>query len=671
MLFLGALPLLPAQGPVTKTPAEKAPAKKMLSLRESTPYVGVDFSGRGFVLPTWEDSKTLKYESPYGSRYEDVLSGKPKMGPAKKEEAEAEIPDAQEVYASPDGKQVAYVKEHNLYVLDRATKKTWPVSNNGNELLRYGRLDWVYQEEVYTRGEWRAHWWSPDSKKLAFMRLDESKVKTFTVIDHVPATSLDKDKTVKELREHYPKAGDPNPKVAIGVALPAQNKVLWVDLSKYDPDILVVRTGWTPDNQLLLQVDLTSGAVTRLLREESKTWVNILDVPWFLYDGSFIWLSERSGFNHIYHYKGDKLLAAVTQGDWAVREILHMDAKEEFLLFTAGKDGALNNNLYRIGLDGKGLQRLTQGDGSHEVSLSIDGKQFVDRYSSVTQPPRMQLCDDEGKVLREMGEVRVPNPPGFALQTKELLQIPARDGFLLDATVLLPGKDAAKRKAGHPVFLDTYSGPNFPSVRNSWNYDSFHQFLAQQGVIVLQLNVRSASGRSQADTGTCYLNLGAVELRDLEDAVDWVCAKRGGDAQRVGISGWSYGGFMTAYALTHSKKFALGLAGAGVYDWRMYDSIYTERYMRTPQENKDGYRKSSVVEAAKNLHGHLLLMHGTMDDNVHLQNAMQLVHALQNSGKSFELMLYPKMKHGPNSLKQLSHRHNLQWRAIEEHLLAP
>jgi dipeptidyl-peptidase 4 len=256
----------------------------------------------------------------------------------------------------------------------------------------------------------------------------------------------------------------------------------------------------------------------------------------------------------------------------------------------------------------------------------------------------------------------------YAFSDRQRVTIPTRDGYELDACVQLPPDWSADTK--YPVFLPTYSGPDAPSVRDAWQHSTYHQFLAQQGFVILQVNVRSASGRGQAHTGTCYRQLGVQELKDLEDAVDHVCAHFGGDPQRVAISGWSYGGFMTAYALTHSDKFALGLAGAGVYDWRLYDTIYTERYMRTPQENAAGYDATSVIKAAKNLHGHLVLVHGTMDDNVHEQNTMQLLWALQTAGvQDFELMVYPRSRHRLHRQVD-AHSREFQWLRLKKLLPA-
>ncbi|MHC4512390.1 MAG: S9 family peptidase [Planctomycetota bacterium] len=589
------------------------------------------------------------------------------------------------VHLSPTEGNVAFVQANNLFVVDTNSARLWQVTQDGGDEFRNGKLDWVYQEELYGRGKYRAHWWSPNGRFVAYLRLDERKVKTFTVIDHVPA-SLDKDKTVKQMVERYPKAGDPNPTVKLLVAEVATRKVVPVKLEGYDPDILVVRVHWTPDNRVIFQVqnriqtwldlvvaDPKTGKTRRLFREESESWVNILEQPRFLGDGGFLWLSERTGYKHVYRYSGDgKLRGAVTTGEWAVREILKVDEKSGRLWFTATKDGAVNENAYRVGLDGKGLARLTKGDGWHEVSLNGDGSMFTDIWSTAARPPVVRLCDGDGRVLREIGKVPVRALRVFEFQPKEIVQIKARDGYLLDASVIVPKDGAASGK--HAVWVDQYSGPDYPRVKNQWGYmpyldATFHQFLCQHGVIVVDVNVRSASGRGQKDSQTCYKNFGEVELRDIEDTVAWVCANKNGDPARVGITGWSYGGFMAAYALTHSAKFKLGIAGAGVYDWRLYDTIYTERYMDTPAANPKGYRRSSCVVAARRLKGHLCIQHGTMDDNVHLQNAMQLVHALQSAGKSFDLMVYPKMKHGPRTIAQFKHKLELNWRLIRKHLL--
>jgi dipeptidyl-peptidase-4 len=309
---------------------------------------------------------------------------------------------------------------------------------------------------------------------------------------------------------------------------------------------------------------------------------------------------------------------------------------------------------------------LTQGAGSHDVAFNADRSLFLDTTSSLASPPAIRLCNAEGEVLETLARSDIPDLERFGFRHPELVQIPARDGFLMDATILWPPDFDSAR--AHPVWLATYSGPNAPSVRDRWNADAWFQFLAQQGIVVFQVNNRSSSGRGRVTTESCYENLGVGELADLEDAVEWLCRKPGVDPARVGITGWSYGGFMTAFALTHSDRFCLGIAGAGVYDWRDYDTIYTERFMRMPQNNVAGYERTSCVESAAGLTGHLLLVHGTMDDNVHLQNTIQFVYALQKADKSFELMLYPRSRH--RIAPELRwHQRQLEWRTIEEHLL--
>jgi len=576
---------------------------------------------------------------------------------------------------SPDKAWTSFVLDNNLVVEKADTKEEWKTTTDGNEKLLYGILDWVYQEEVYGRGNFRGHWWSGDSKKIAFLRLDESAVKSFTVVDHVPPGSLDRERAVIAETTSYPKAGDPNPTVQLKVCWPEEKKVVNVDLSSYDDDVLVVRVGWTPDHKLLFAVqdriqtwldlntaDPKTGQVQKILHEESDTWVNRLPFPRWQADGSFLWFSHRTGYQHIYHYEANgKLRRQLTSGGWRVRGITRIG--KDWIWFTSTKDGAINNNLYRVDWKGKNLTRLTQGDGSHSATLNKAGTWFLDTVSSVDTPAEVRLCKGDGSKAVVLARAKPRDVETYAYCPKQKLTIKARDDYPLDATVITPLNFDPKSDQKYPVYLPTYSGPNAPSVRNRFGASTWQQFLAQRGVLILQVNVRSASGRGMAHTGQCYKRLGVPELKDLEDAVDYVCKNFSGDPKRVAIDGWSYGGFMAAYALTHSKKFSLGIAGAGVHDWRLYDTIYTERYMSTPQLNKEGYDKTSVIKAAKNLHGHLVIMHGTMDDNVHMQNSIQLVHELQRAGKdSFELMLYPRSRHGVRS----GHRKRLVWRAIRD-----
>ncbi|MGE0141988.1 MAG: DPP IV N-terminal domain-containing protein [Planctomycetota bacterium] len=590
--------------------------------------------------------------------------------------------DIREAHAAPGGAAASYVLGNDLYVRAIAEDDTWRVTSDGGENVMNGVLDWVYQEEVYGRGNFQGHWWSPTGTHVAFLRLDESAVKPFTVIDHVPNNDLAAERAVVAEVTKYPKAGDPNPTVGLSIADVAKREVVDVDLSRWskDDEILIVRVAWQPDGSAalvqvqnriqdwleLVAVDAKSGAIRPILRETSTSWVNVLEQPRFLADGTFLWWSERNGYQNLYRYRLDgTLVATIAEVEFVMNEIEHVDEAAGLLWLRGRSESALDSHLYRVGLDGKGLTRLTTGSGTHSVTFSPDRAHFFDLCSHVDRLPELRLCTADGSIKTRWATTSSPDFAAIGGVDPELVSIPARDGFPLDATVLVP---TLAPGASAPIWIDTYSGPDAPTVRGRYSVSTWHQFLRQQGVIVLQCNVRSASGRGQAATAACHKQLLVSELRDLEDAIDWVVKHRGGDAARVGITGFSYGGSMSAFAVTHSKKFALAVAGAGVYDWQLYDTIYTERYMQTPQKNPSGYAATSVIGAAKDLHGHLVLVHGTMDDNVHLQNTLRFAYALQVAGKDFEMMLYPRSRHGIGGPLR-GHMQRLTWRAIERHLL--
>jgi dipeptidyl-peptidase-4 len=579
---------------------------------------------------------------------------------------------------APNGDFVSFVRDHNLFLVETSSGRERALSSDGGEHLFYGRLDWVYQEEIYGRGNFQAAWWSPSSSHLAYLRLEESAVHPFVVVDHLPFR-LDVERTA------YPKAGDPNPTVALGVARVRDGQNVWVDLSDYaTQEFLVVQVGWNREGtRLIYQVqdreqtwldlcsaDPETGESKRLLRETSGSWVNVLGSPRWLADGSFVWLSERTGNKHVYHYAADGTLKrAITKGPFDVRSLLRIDEKAQQVLYLGTRDGALQRQVYQVALDGTQERRLTQDAGTHSVEFNEAGDWFLDRYNALDRPAEVRLCQRDGALVRTLAKAESSDWEKYGYRPAELLQIEARDGFLMDATLLRPPD--FRPDQSYPVWLATYSGPNAPSVHHRWNSSSWHQFLAQQGVLVLQVNNRTSSGKGMVTTSQCYQRFGVRELEDLEDAVRWLTQHPWADARRVGISGWSYGGFMAAYALTHSDLFALGIAGAGVYDWRCYDTIYTERYMRMPQNNPEGYAASSCLDAAANLKGHLVLVHGTMDDNVHLQNTIQFIHALQKADKRFDLMLYPKSRHGVRDPDLRWHFRQLVWNAVQEHLGGP
>lgn len=567
---------------------------------------------------------------------------------------------------SPDGKMISFVKGMNLYVLDMASGKETQLTKDGGENLLNGYLDWVYEEELYGRGNKRGYFWSPDSTSIAFLRTDESPVQKFTVVNHEGA--------YQELETtSYPKAGSPNPLVKVGIVSVKDANVKFIDTANYKPeDFLVSRITWTPDSKKVLYqaqnreqtfldlnaADRISGKTQTLFKETSPAWVEVIDNPTFLKDGSgAIWQSAaRTGFKHLYLFDNNgKIIRPLTSGDWEVSEFHGIDDKTGWIYFSGSKDSAIATNAYRVKLDGTGLQRLTQGAGNHAVSFNSTFTHFVDNYSDASTPTKTSLLKADGTLERVINENKAEILSKYKLSKPEFMQVKTKDGFSMEAMMIKPPNFDASKK--YPVMQFTYAGPHAPSVKNAWGGSTamWYQMLAQNGIIVWICDNRTASGKGAKSEYAAYGKFGETELADIEEGLNYLKSLPYIDGSRIGIHGWSFGGFMTSFALTHSKSFKLGIAGGTVSDWALYDSIYTERYMKTPQNNPEGYKRTSVIAAAPNLSGKLLLIHGVIDDNVHLQNSMQLVYALQKAGKQFDLMVYPNSRHGIGDPKQVYH----------------
>ena len=555
---------------------------------------------------------------------------------------------------SPDGRLVAFVRDHNLFVVDVKEPRERALTRDGSSQLLNGILDWLYQEEIYGRGRFQGYWWSPDSSRLAYLQLDEQRVPTYSVTDHIPYRPL------LEVTP-YPKAGDPNPLVKLGVVKVTGGKTTWVDPDAYrEAEILIVNVGWTPDSrQVIHQVqnreqtwldlrvsDPDSGRGRALLRETTKAWVNENGNPVWLQDGSFLWTSERTGFRHVYHYRPDgTLVRPVTAGRWDVRTVYGVDAARGAVYIAANERGPLGVDIYRQRLDGSELTRLSQTTGTHRAMFNPGFTRYVDSWSNAVTPSQLRLHDgDTGRELRVVEPNAVPALSEYQLSAPEFVQVKARDGHVMDAMMIKPPDFSPSKR--YPVYQFTYAGPGAASARDRWGGVQylFHQLLAQKGVIVWILDNRSAGGSAEAQWPV-WGRLGEAELQDLEDGVQWLKAQPYVDGSRLVLSGWSYGGFMTAYALTHSTSWAAGVVGAPVTDWRDYDTIYTERLMKLPAANPDGYKNTAPRFAADALHGKMLLIHGTTDDNVHMQNSVQFAYELQRRGKPFEFMAYPKSRH--------------------------
>jgi dipeptidyl-peptidase-4 len=566
---------------------------------------------------------------------------------------------------SPDGRFVSFVRKNDLYVIDVRTRSERRLTKTGNEKTLNGVLDWVYEEELYGRGNRRGYWWSPDSARLAFLNTDERPVRTFPVVDHIPRQQVLEDTP-------YPLAGDPNPLVRLGVVEAAGGDARWVEINGYEPtDFLVVRVSWAPDSRRVVwqaqnreqtyldlnATDPSTGKTQRLFRETTKAWVEAFDDnPRWLKDGSFIWRSERTGWSHLYGYASDgKLVKQITSGPWEVRGIDTVDENGGWLYFHGTEHSHIAAHLYRVRLDGVGLKRLSETEGNHSASFNPTATLFIDKWSDVNTPTQVRLHSADGAQVRVIEENRVAALGQYRLGKSELMRVKTRDGFEMEALMIRPPDFDPSKK--YPVLQFTYSGPHAPQVKNSWGGSTYmwHQMLAQKGYLVWYLDNRTASGKGAESAWASYKNFGPLELRDLEDGVAYLKTLPYVDGSRIGIWGWSFGGYMTTYALTRSRAWKMGIAGGTVADWANYDSIYTERYMLTPANNPAGYKAGSPLAEAANLSGKILLIHGAIDDNVHMSNTIQLAYEFQKAGHQFDLMLYPKSRHGVTDPPLLKH----------------
>jgi dipeptidyl-peptidase-4 len=565
---------------------------------------------------------------------------------------------------SPDGKKLAFIRDNNLFMFDIEAKTEKQLTDDGSETLLNGTLSWVYWEEVFARQD-IGYWWSEDSEAIAFLQTDESPVSVMHYVDFKPYVP-------RLIKQPYPKAGTDNPIVRVGVIEVDNGKKTWVDLEDI-PHEYIVRVKWLPDNKSLsvqtmnraqTELDLFfadryMGKTSHILKEKDKAWVNIHDDLYFLKDSKhFIWSSERDGFAHLYRYTMEgKLVNQITKGDWAVRysgegpswlreAVTAINEDKGWIYFTANEQSSIERHLYRIKLDGTGMRRLTEEDGFHSITSSLDAKYYFDRYSDISTLPSLALYKSDGQLVLVIAEPRPEQLEKFEVQYPELLTIPARDGFPMPAELLKP-KDFDSSKE-YPVILDVYGGPSAPNVKNSWRESLlFDQILLDKGYLVMRVDNRSATAISKKLENIILKDgYGSKELKDLLDAVEWLKQQPYVDPERVGIWGWSGGGMFTLLAMTHSKEFKAGIAVAAVTDWRYYDTIWTEAFMKRPKDNQKGYERTSLVKTAKNLHGRLLLVHGTYDDNVHPQNTWAFIDELIKAGKMFDLMIYPMRQHG-------------------------
>ncbi|HVX67868.1 MAG TPA: S9 family peptidase [Bryobacteraceae bacterium] len=552
---------------------------------------------------------------------------------------------------SPDGTRISFRREHDLYVLEIASLRITRLTEDGSATLLNGELDWVYPEELDLGS---AQWWSPDSKSIAYLQFDISREHCY------PQADLVKLPAVAE-PQRYPKPGDANADVRLGVVSASGGRTAWMNVGE-TRDALLARVFWFPDsaslaverlnrtqNRLeLVGADARTGASHTLLSETDPNWVNVTDQVQFLKGGKeFLWTSERDGYRHLYRYSATgELLAQITRGEWQVSSVACVDESSGDVFYLSTEASPLESQLYAARLDGSGRRRLTTGAGTHGVSIAPRCETYLDTFSNLTTPPRRTLHGRDGREIAVFAEADRKLLEAYAVAPAEIVEVKASDGALLYGRLTRPAGFERNRK--YPVVVDVYGGPQAQSVSNRWyGTMSVEQVLAARGFIVWSLDGRGTAQRGHRWETAVARNLGAKELEDQKEGIRHLLSLGFADPKRIGIHGWSYGGFMTAYSLLHAPDvFACGVAGAPVTDWRNYDTIYTERYMGLPSENAQGYDTASLVGAAAKLQGRLLLVHNLEDDNVLFQNSVRLAEALERADKQFELMVYTNHTHG-------------------------
>lgn len=555
---------------------------------------------------------------------------------------------------SPDASKIAFVFENNLYYTDLATGKEYQLSVDGskNELI-FGATDWVYEEEFSFA---KAFWWSPDGQKIAYLGFDESKVKEFTM-------TLYNDEMYPEYETFkYPKVGEDNSKVYAFVYHLGNEETVPVDMGDYE---YIPRLKWTQDpNKLcvfkmnrwqnnldLLLADATSGSTSLLLNEKSKYYVDIHDNLTFLKDGKhFLWTSEKSGYNHIYlHDMKGKQVRAITKGKWDVTNCYGVDEENGKVFFQSAEESPMQRYVYCTSIKGGKKKKLTEKDGWNNVQFSSNYSYFVNTHTTANQPANYTVYDGEGTKVREIennGYLRGVMQT-YNVQPKEFFSFKTSEGVTLNGWMIKPDNFDENRL--HPVFMTEYGGPGSQEVTDKWDAFDYwwHQMLAQKGYIVACVDNRGTGGRGEEFKKMTYLQLGKYETVDQIEAAKWLGKQSYVDKERIGIFGWSYGGYLSSLCILKGNDvFKSAIAVAPVTNWKWYDTVYTERYMRDTKENGDGYKENSPVYFADRLKGNYLLIHGVADDNVHFQHAAEMSKALITANKQFDTYYYPNKNHG-------------------------
>lgn len=555
---------------------------------------------------------------------------------------------------SPDGERIGFVRSNNLFVVDVATGVETQLTTDGSATIINGMFDWVYEEEFSIIDAWE---WSPDNRFIAFWRFDQSAVPTFPIIRY---PEDDVHPTVEMSR--YPKPGDPVSSVRIGVVDVDAMKTTWIDVgqetNQYIPRIQwtnrsgilsVQRLSRSQDTLDLLLADVSDGTSRVILTETDPAWIDAEDGVIDFLDQSdrFIWSSFRDGYKHLYLYTLDGgLERQLTTGSWEVTEYHGTDERRGVLYFTSTRQSPLERHLYRIGLDGRRLRQLTEEPGWHSSSFAPGMLAFLDTYSAIERPASVTLRSNEGEEVAKLNENTTEQFGDRRFGEYQFFRIASPNGEMLNGWMLRPAEFDSSRR--YPVLLYVYGGPGSQIVKNQWGGSRFlwYQLLAERGYIVAAIDPRGTGGRGKAFMQQTFRELGLREVADCVEAANYLKSLAYVDSTRLGIWGWSWGGYLTSLAMTRAAgTFRTGIAVGPVTDWSLYDAVYTERYMGTPENNAEGYRETSAIDHAGRMTGNLLVVHGLADDNVHWQNSVLLVEALIRANKSVTTMFYPERRH--------------------------
>jgi dipeptidyl-peptidase-4 len=580
-------------------------------------------------------------------------------GPLRKviEDQESPLLDPQ---LSPNGKWVAYVQDAEVYMVPaeggQPRQLTWGAQGTGRT---NGLAEFIAQEEMKRS---RGYWWSRDSRSIAFVEVDETHIPLYRIMHQGKANVGE----AAQEDHRYPFAGQANAKVRLGVVSVAKGETVWMDLDPAE-DVYLARVEWLPDGSLsaqlenreqteleLVRFDPISGKRSTLLRETSEVWINLHDMFKPLEDDRFIWASERNGFQHLYLYdRKGQLIRPLTKGEWLVEAIAGVDEERELVYFMATRETPTESHLYAVSLEGGEPRRITTEPGMHTVVMDHEARCFIDTYQALDKPPTVTLRSlADGLLLWTIHEPKDPYLDELALAPPQLVSLQSRDDVTLYGAIYRP--PAQFGQGPYPAIVAVYGGPHAQLVTNSWTMtvNMRAQYLRQQGFLVFTLDNRGSARRGLAFEGAIKHNMGDLEVRDQVDGVRWLVDRGLADPTRVGIYGWSYGGYMAAMSLARAPEtFKVAVAGAPVTHWDGYDTHYTERYMGRPQSNPKGYEVSSIMHHVEKIQGRLLLVHGLIDENVHFRHTARLINALIKARKTYDLLLFPDERHLPRKLE--------------------